>query len=246
MPAMAHPPAPGTETIARRLASLQVPGDVLIVGLTGSVASGKSTLAGHIVDALRATERVAETVSTDGFLFPNTVLAERELTNRKGFPETYDHGSMAGAIRDLRSGGATFPAYSHETFDVDPALARQISKPDVLVLEGLGLPKPTAPPRESGEADVFIYLDADLAHIEAWFLERFMRFWRAAEHDPTSFYAQFRHMSEAETEVFAMQVWRTINLPNLEQHILPLREHADMVVKKDRDHSVRIVEDRLA
>ena len=53
-------------------------------------------------------------------------------------------------------------------------------------------------------------------------------------------------MSVPEAEAFAMQVWRDINLPNLEQHILPLREQADIVLKKDAGHGVRIELDRLA
>lgn len=243
---MADLPAPGTDEIARRLSGLQRGDAALIIGLTGSVASGKSTLAGNMAGLLSSGGQRAVTVSTDGFLFPNAVLEARELINRKGFPETYDRAAMAGAISAVRTGAAVFPAYSHEIFDVDPALAREIASPDVLILEGLGLPAPSTPERGTGEPDVFIYLDAELGDIETWFLDRFMRFWRAAEHDPKSFYAQFRHMSVPEAEAFAMQVWRDINLPNLEQHILPLREQADIVLKKDASHGVRIELDRLA
>lgn len=243
---MADLPAPGTDEIAGRISGLQRAGRALIVGLTGSVASGKSTLAGNMARLLSSGGQRAETVSTDGFLFPNAVLEARELINRKGFPETYDRAAMADAISAVRTGAAVFPAYSHEIFDVDPALAREIASPDVLILEGLGLPAPPGPERGTGEPDVFIYLDAELADIEAWFLARFMRFWHAAGHDPKSFYARFRHMSVPEAEAFAMQVWRDINLPNLEQHILPLREQADIVLKKDAGHGVRIELDRLA
>ena len=89
-------------------------------------------------------------------------------------------------------------------------------------------------------------MDAELEQIETWFLERFLRFWHAAEHDPTSFYAQFRHMSEPELIEFAKSVWAAINLPNLENHILPLRAHADLVVKKDANHAIEISVDRWA
>ena len=94
------------------------------------------------------------------------------------------------------------------------------------------------------EPDLLIYLDAELEHIESWFLERFLRFWHAAEHDPSSFYAQFRHMTEPELVTFAKSVWAGINLPNLENHILPLRANADLVVKKDADHAITMTEDR--
>jgi len=72
-----------------------------------------------------------------------------------------------------------------------------------------------------------------------------LRFWRAAATDPTSFYAQWQHMTLAEITDFAKMVWQTINLPNLREHIVPIKEVADIVLLKDADHQVRIVEDRL-
>ena len=66
----------------------------------------------------------------------------------------------------------------------------------------------------------------------------------AAENDPSSFYAQFLHMSEAELINFAKSVWAAINLPNLKTNILPLRAHADLVIRKDANHAVAISQDR--
>lgn len=151
---------------------------------------------------------------------------------------------MRAAIASVRTGPTDFPGYSHVTFDPDPVLTRTIDDPDILILEGLGFEPRAAAAGAPHEPDLLIYLDAELEHIEGWFLERFLRFWHAAEHDPTSFYAQFRHMSEEELIAFAKSVWAAINLPNLENHILPLRDHADLVVKKDAAHAVTIVGDR--
>lgn len=237
-------PSHGIADVAARLEEVRDGRDTLVVGLTGSVASGKTTLAGHLADALDDTRSV-ETVSTDGFLFPNAILTERDLMMRKGFPETYDRAAMARAIKDLRDGVADFPAHSHITYDIDPALTRRVERPDVLLLEGLGF-TPPAPEPEPGKPDVLIFLDAEIDHIEGWFLERFKRFWIAAKDDPTSFYAQFLHMSEDELVVFAKSVWSGINLPNLTEHILPLRETAHIVVSKGEDHTVQVVEDRIA
>ena len=238
-------PTEGIEAIADRVREIRGDAPDFIIALTGSVASGKSTLAAHLEQALEPGLEV-DTVSTDGFLFPTTYLREQGLFQRKGFPETYDRAAMQAAIESVRSGPTDFPGYSHITFDPDPALTRTIHGPDILILEGLGFAPRQARQAAVHEPNLLIYLDAELPHIEAWYVERFLRFWHAAEHDPDSFYAQFRHMSEDELVTFAKSVWTGINLPNLENHILPLRDHADLVVRKDEQHAVVIAEDRWA
>ncbi len=231
----------GIEALTERVKDIHSGQADLVIALTGSVASGKSTLARHLEQTLEPGLKV-DTVSTDGFLFPTALLQEQGLFHRKGFPETYDRAAMEAAIKSVRSGPTDFPGYSHITFDPDPALTQTITEPDILILEGLGFqPRANGTPKPH-EPDLLIYLDAELEHIETWYLERFLRFWHAAEHDPTSFYAQFRHMTEPQLIEFAKSVWASINLPNLTDHILPLREHADIIVLKDEDHSIRIVE----
>ena len=64
----------------------------LIIGISGSVAVGKSTAA-RLVQLLLSREfkkLSVELVTTDGFLYPTAVLEERNMLDRKGFPESYD------------------------------------------------------------------------------------------------------------------------------------------------------------
>jgi len=220
--------------IAEWLASRPGSGQPLLIGLTGSVASGKSTLALALKQSLGGLKQV-DHVSTDGFLLPNSVLTERGLALRKGFPESYDQGGLARALSAIRQGPTTFPGYSHVTYDVDPALSRTLDPPDILILEGLGLPPSGA------RLDILIYLDAAEADLERWFLDRFMVLWRAAETDPTSFYVQFRTMDEVQAGAFARSVWAGINLPNLRDHILPVRDAADMILQKDGQHQLFLI-----
>lgn len=240
-----YPPMDGIEDVAARVAEIKRGRPELVVALTGSVASGKSTFALHLEQALEPAHKV-DTVSTDGFLFTTTYLRENGLFERKGFPDSYDRAALQAAIRSVRERPTEFPGYSHVTFDPDPALTRTIDDPDILILEGVGfVPRETDPPAPH-DPDILIYLDAELADIEDWYIQRFVRLWRAARNDPSSFYAQFLHMDETQLIQFARTVWAGINLPNLENHILPLRDHADLVVKKDAAHAVTIVADRLA
>lgn len=212
----------------------------LLVGLTGSVAVGKTWLANAIAEALPAAVRVA-TVSTDGFLHPNSVLESRGLVLRKGFPESYDVDAMLAALAALRHGAAAVPVHSHVTYDIDPALTRQVGPADIIIIEGLGLSGfPDGRSARSG-LDLLIYLDADPADIETWYVARFLGLWRAGANDPTSFYHRFAQLAEVEVEMLARSTWDRINLPNLTGHIIHARETADILLHKTADHRLLLI-----
>ena len=211
------------------------PGEgTFVVGLTGSVASGKSRLAAELAPLFGA-----EVVNTDGFLLPTAVLVERDLLYRKGFPESYDLTALDAALAGVRGGPTDFPAYSHITFD--PIPGRTLDRPAALLVEGLALG--LSRPQPDG-IDCLIYLDAAEADLEAWFVDRFVVFWEEAEHDPASFYQRFRHLDRAGVTEVAHQVWARINLPNLRDHIAPVRAYADLVVLKSADHAIQSIRAR--
>ena len=209
-----------------------------IVGITGAVAVGKSTLAAALRELIVAWAEAptVEVVCTDGFLLDNATLEARGLTLRKGYPESYDAETLRTTLAALRLGPADFPGYSHLTYDIDPALARRLAPPDILIVEGLGLQEPAAL-----GLDALVYLDAEEDLLEAWFTERFLQLWRAAETDPGSFYARFRHMSQDEVRTLAANVWQRINLPNLREHIIHARDQADWVVRKGPEHVIQAI-----
>ncbi|MBU6320099.1 MAG: type I pantothenate kinase [Alphaproteobacteria bacterium] len=216
------------------------PGGTWITGLTGSVAAGKSTLCSTLCDVLRPSLTV-ETASTDGFLFPNDHLTPRGLLMRKGYPETYDHAALQNALRQVRKGPVRLPTYSHLTYDVAPDRTTPIDRPDILILEGLGLNSVLSTERSEETLDTLIYLDASEEDLETWYVERFLRLWNEARSDPASFYVRFLHMTPEEIDQFARQVWRGVNLPNLRENIAPLRDHADIVIRKDGAHRLSLI-----
>ena len=209
----------------------------LLVGVTGSVAVGKSTFARQLTDRLERQVRL-EALSTDGFLLPNAELDRQGLTLRKGFPESYDQARLFATLAEVRERPTAFPVYSHTSYDVDPALTRLVDRPDILILEGLAF-APFSDGRTLADAmDLLIYLDATEEHLEGWFVERFMAFWQAAEYDPASFYYQFRSMDAEAAAQFSRMVWAQINLPNLRDHICLARDRAHIVLRKTGEHGL--------
>lgn len=214
-------------------------GGPLFIGVTGAVAAGKSTLAAALAQGIGAWPEGprVEVVCTDGFLRPNAELDAAGLTRRKGFPETYDSAKLNAALWAVRRGATIFPVYSHQTYDVDPALARRVEAPHVLIVEGLGFSASTP-------VDTLIYLDAAEADLEAWYVGRFLHFCEEGRADPASFYARFASLDAASAAEMAKAIWGAINLPNLRQHIMPVREISDIVVRKRTDHGFESIEMR--
>jgi type I pantothenate kinase len=219
-----------------------------VVAIAGSVAVGKSTTA-RLLRALLSrwpdTPRV-DLVTTDGFLYPNTVLEERGLTQRKGFPESYDVRRMIQFLSDVRSiGQAEAPVYSHHVYDVVPDAVERIDAPDILIFEGLnvlqigaGSDAAHAPFTASDFFDLSIYIDADPADIARWFEERFMLLRATAFQDPTAFFHQLAVLDEAQASGIARRIWRDVNEVNLTENILPSRLRADVIIRKGADHRV--------
>jgi type I pantothenate kinase len=234
---------PLSTDLRARSAAARAQGVPFIVGIAGSVAVGKSTFAQGLRDALVTgdTPLGVESVATDGFLFPNAVLAERGLSMRKGFPESYDVVAMREALAAVKTGArVALPRYSHIIYDIDMDDPLTIEAPDVLILDGLHL----AQVERAGAPrliDWLIYLDAEERAIETWFTDRLLPLMVAGREDPNSFYYRFRDWGDAERRDFASRVWTGINLPNLREHIVKDRDAADVVVAKNADHSIAAI-----
>ena len=217
-----------------------------VTAIGGSVAVGKSTLAQTLRDAIAQWpgHPRAQVVPTDGFLFPNSELAERNLSMRKGFPESYDVEALRAALAEIKTGRpVAVPLYSHVTYDVDHGARAFVDEAEIVILDGLHLGRV----RDGGTGrliDQLVYLDADEADIETWFRDRLIPLMQAGRTDRNSFYYAFRALDDAGQRAFAERVWREINLPNLRDHIVRDRDSADIVVRKGADHGIVAIETR--
>ncbi len=227
-----------------------------VIGIAGSVAVGKSTTA-RVLHALLQrwpSSPKVDLVTTDGFLHPNAVLAERGLMRRKGFPESYDRARLVRFLGDIKSGRPRVkaPLYSHLVYDVIAGKHAIVDRPDILIVEGLNILQP-GPAQRGNEPVLFtsdfidfpIYVDADPALLEAWYMERFYRLRETAFRDPASFFRRYADMSRDEAGRFGLDNWQNINLPNLVDNIQPTRSRAHLILTKGPDHLVHEVLLRL-
>ncbi|WP_349866558.1 type I pantothenate kinase [Leifsonia sp. WHRI 6310E] len=219
-----------------------------VIGVAGSVAVGKSTIARLLRELLSRwddTPRV-ELVTTDGFLLPNAELERRGLMERKGFPESYDRRSLLRFVTEIKSGSPEVraPFYSHLSYDIVPDAEIVVRRPDVLIVEGLNVLQPAGGGNRLAVSDLFdfsVYVDARTRDIARWYQERFLRLQRGAFANPQSYFHRFADLTEEEARARATSIWSRINEPNLLQNIRPTRSRAKLVLRKDADHTVSSV-----
>ncbi|GAB3042703.1 type I pantothenate kinase [Sediminivirga luteola] len=221
-----------------------------VIGVAGSVAVGKSTTARVLRELLSRwpdTPRV-ELLTTDGFLYPNAELARRGISDRKGFPESYDRRALLRFVSAVKSGAQEVraPVYSHLTYDIVPGAEVVVRSPDVLIVEGLNVLQP-ARPRSDGRfgvsvSDYFdfsIYVDARTSDIRDWYIDRFMKLKTGAFANPESYFHRYSKLNEDEARTLAGEIWDNINGPNLRENVLPSRGRADLILRKSADHATR-------
>jgi type I pantothenate kinase len=227
---------------------LTQPHTPFVIGVAGSVAVGKSTVSRLLRELL---SRDPETpnialITTDGFLYPNAELERRGIPHRKGFPESYDRRALLRFVTDIKSGAETVsaPVYSHLSYDIVPGETIRVSRPDILIVEGLNVLQPPTSGQSIAVSDLFdfsIYVDARTADIESWYVNRFLALQTSAFADERSYFHKYAALTHDEAVAEATQIWKAVNEPNLVENIAPTRPRATLVLKKDRDHTVSSV-----
>lgn len=214
------------------------------IGIAGSVAVGKSTTARllQIILSRKLKHKNVQLITTDGFLYPNKVLKERGIVERKGFPESYDMEMLIDFFYRVKSGQKEIkvPVYSHDIYDIIPDKYELIQQPDILIVEGINTLQLPANQQIylSDFFDFSVYVDADSSLIEKWYLDRFDALLDTAFQNPENYYYRFSIGDREHVFNMAMEVWENINLKNLNEYILPTRGKADIILHKTENHII--------
>lgn len=215
-----------------------------IIGVAGSVAVGKSTTARLLQMMLDRIfkRRTVKLITTDGFLYPNKILEEKGLLDRKGFPESYDMEHLVNFLNEVKNGKEKViaPVYSHSFYDIVEGEFETIDQPDILIVEGINVLQ--LPQNQqiyvSDFFDFSVYVDADPKLIEKWYLERFGALLDTAFQDPDNFYYPYARGNREDAFKMAEDVWQNVNQKNLEEYILPTRNRADVILHKTNHHII--------
>lgn len=220
-----------------------------IIGIAGSVAAGKSTIAHIITTLLRhySEHPKVEQLTTDGFLYPLAELKQRGILSRKGFPESYDTELLIEFVMRVKAGEAniSIPTYSHIRYDRSRDHSQLINSPDILIIEGVNVLQSNKDSSSYSSTlsitdftDFSIYIDVEESLLKSWYIERFCKLVEGAKNNKTAHFHQYCTFSEQELVQTASHLWESINSPNLRENIRPTMTYADLILQKDNHHSV--------
>ncbi|MDQ1237422.1 MAG: type I pantothenate kinase [Wigglesworthia glossinidia] len=224
-----------------------------IVSIYGSVASGKSTIACILKTYLanHAKNITIEIVQTDVFLYCNQVLNKMGLMQKKGFPESYDIRKLSNFLinfKKYKTSCFLLPQYSHIEYDILPT-KKLMFKTHILILEGLNFlyNKKEKNFLFINDIDLLdlidfnIYIDAKENYIKDWYINRFLSFRKKSTLYPCSYFARYLNISEEKVIEKANSIWNYTNRNNLIKNILPLRKYANLIVKKNYNHTTSVI-----
>lgn len=220
-----------------------------IIGIAGSVAVGKSTMA-RILQILltRSIEnRKVDLITTDGFLYNNDTLANKNKMHRKGFPDSYNIFALLQFLLDVKNLKTNIkaPTYSHSEYDVLTDKWQIVNQPEILIVEGVNVLQIYNSKKENQELpfvsdffDFSIYIDAKIDNIEKWYINRFMKLRATDFTKDGAYFKKYTQLSDEESLNKAKFLWKTINLKNLKENIAPSKRRANLIFYKGDNHLI--------
>lgn len=165
-------------SVADRVEALPKPKLRNLVAVVGPPASGKTTLAASLRDALNAREMATGLVAMDGFHLDNSILDARGLRARKGAPETFDLAGFASLLARLGTEEEVIAPTFDRARDASIGSSSVVSgEMTTVIVEGNYLLLNEPGWRNlSAHWDLSIMLDVSADQLEARLLDRWRQF----------------------------------------------------------------------
>ncbi len=231
------------------------------LGICGSVCSGKSSLSSIIskllAKHLQLSDQEILNLSTDNFLHGYAYLEANHLLTEKGHPISYNYSRIQDFFDRVQAKESeiSLPIYDHQQYDFSEEKSQSIQPKHlkVLILEGVNILQPPEYltqllqekvdnlPTNIGFAPLInasIYIDASDENLKHWYLQRFFDRVKSSHKKPISFFEKFRLLSKSDLEKAALDLWNTVNQPNLDKHIKPFKKNADVCITKALNHKI--------
>ena len=226
----------------RRITKKNVP---FIIGINGSVSSGKSAAAKQLVDMLQKKPQKTRValLSTDNFLYKNNILEKKGIMNEKGFPKSYNWGLLFKTLKAIKNNRKVkIPIYNQNKSDIDTKMVTIPSHIDILVVEGINILRPYCKNKLdrfllSDMLDYSIYINASETNLKKWFTKRL--------EEKKKIKRNTTRKKRKEFSAFAHKIWTKVNRVNLYKYIYPYRCRSDMIIHKNSKHAISSIELRL-
>lgn len=227
-----------------------------IIGINGSVSSGKSRLARDLLRVLQCfnpTLRVA-LLGTDNFIFSNKELEAKGIFDQKGETSSYNWKLLFRTLKKIKNNKSiTIPFYSQDLSDIHPRKKENMpANIDILIIEGINLLKTTCVVNKrniceklllSDFLDYSIYIDTPERNLRGWFYKRLLRkksLWKKKK-----IKRNLTRKNKRQFKQFADNIWKQYNKPNLERNIEPYRFRSDLIIYKNKHHAIKSLEFRI-
>ena len=147
-----------------------------VVAIAGPPASGKSTLAAGLVEAIRRAGVHSQLVPMDGFHLDNRILGDRGILDRKGSPPSFDAMGLLRLVQVLGASQELYYPVFDRARDLSVAGAGHIAPEcDTIVIEGNYLLMDAPIWRDMAKYwDLSIHLSCDEAELEARLIQRWV------------------------------------------------------------------------
>jgi len=212
---------------------------VVLLGITGGVAAGKSTLGRYVQQFLIENLPKYRTVmiSTDSFIFSNAYLQSKSLLQRKGFPESFawqDLKKFIEQIKGRRHSKYKIPLYFHEKKDIVAGCLNIIEQADIYIVEGINLLFNYIDKDNvfclRDYLDFSIYLNTNVTIAKQRAVHRFHLACQQTQNQSIPYFDSLKALSSSQLTQYIENLWENINTSILNNYIAPHRDDVDMVV----------------